>query len=176
MALLPTSSSFPVKRAEEYPTGPIEFFNSLGSLSGTVMNQANGGLAFVCGQAVAPFVLEHFDITHDGMTGAAGHTIQIDLYKVPATVAIQTAIYAGTTYHLATQVSMAYADYTAAGRVNYDLAGEDLAGRSFARGDRLVAVFRSVDDSSGVANSNHSYYTTALANVCAAALGRIGRV
>jgi hypothetical protein len=175
MSLIATGSSMPVTPVEKYANDSLEFFNSLGTLSGTVMNQANGGLAFICGQAVAPFVLEHLDITHDGMTGAAGHTIEIDVYKVPATVAVQTAIYAGTTYHLATQKVLDYASYTAAGRVNYDLAGENLAGRSFARGDRIVVVFRSVADSSGVANSNHSYYTSSLANVCVAALGRIGK-
>lgn len=176
MALLSSGSTYPVQPLSSYPNDSFEWFQSLGTLSGNVLNYANGGLAFVVGQAIKEGVLEHLDITHDGMGGAAGHTLQIDFYKVPAVVAIQTAIYAGSTYHLGTQVSLDYASYTVAGRVNYNLAGEDLTGRQFARGDRLVAVFRSVDDSSGVTNSNHSYYSTSLANACVAALGRHGLV
>lgn len=175
MSSLKAGDSLPVQPLTSYPNTPFEWFQSLGTLSGTVFNQATGGLSFVVGQAVKEGVLEHVDITHDGMTGNSAHTVEVTLYKVPANVAIQTAIYAGSTYRIGTASGQSYSKQIAysasAGRVNISLDNESPAGRKFARGDRLVATFRSVADS-----SVGSYYTTQLANVCIAALGRRGTV
>lgn len=174
-AALAAGNSYPVQPLTSYPNTPFAWQQSLGTLSGTVFNYANGGLSFVIGQAVKEGVLEHFDLTHDGMTGNAAHTVEVTLYKVPEDVSIQTAIYAGSTYRLATVSGQSYSKeitYSAdPARVNISLDGEDMAGRRFARGDRLVATFRSTDDS-----PTTGYYTTALANVFAAAMGRYGNI
>lgn len=169
MPLLPTGTNQPVRPVESLPLGEIKhIFASLGSVSGTDLNQTAGGAVYVIDQSVAPESLSHLDISHDGMSGGAGHSIQITFYKVPSTVSVPTAIYAGSTYQLGETVSVAHT--ASPGRVNYSLDRETPAGRQFSRGDRLVAVFRSIADS-----ATQSYYSTSMANVCIAGLSVTGK-
>lgn len=169
MATVPTGSSFPVPAADSYPAGEaVNFFSSIGTISGADLNYTAGGISYVVGQAIQATRVDHIEVSHEGITGGAGHSVEVAVYIVPNGISVAAAIYAGDTYRIASAVTTSYASATTGGpgRIQIPLQGEDAAGRTMQRSSRLVVTFRSLSDSGSV-----GYYTTTIRTVSVAALG-----